>query len=155
MRVGLGYDVHRLESGRALIIGGVTVPFEKGLAGHSDADVLAHAIADALLGAAGLRDLGAHFPPGDPQYKDISSLKILAQVYQELHNQGLAIENIDATIICEQPKLAPHLPAMKENLCAVLKLDPSQLGIKATTEEGLGFTGTGEGIAAQAICLLR
>src|SRR3990167_9343296 len=151
MRVGSGYDVHCLVLQRALIIGGVTIPFEKGLAGHSDADVLSPALSHALLGAAGLGDLGHHFPPGDPRYQDISSLKILSQIYQQLHNQGLAIENIDATIICERPQLAPYLPAMKENLCAVLKLDPAQLNIKATTEEGLCFTGAGEGIAAQAI----
>lgn len=155
MRVGQGYDVHRLVEGRKLIIGGVDIPFEKGLQGHSDADVLCHAIADALLGAAGLGDLGRHFPDTDKRYAGMSSLDILSAVLVQLQERGLTIGNIDATIICQRPKLAPHFPAMYENICRSLQLDPSRLNIKATTEEGLGFTGREEGIAASAIALLE
>lgn len=155
MRVGQGYDVHRLVEGRKLIIGGVEIPFEKGLQGHSDADVLCHAIADALLGAAGLGDLGRHFPDDDAQFAGISSLKILSEVQAQLQQKGLAIGNIDATLICQRPKLAPYFPAMYENICQALQLDPARFNIKATTEEGMGFTGREEGIAASAIALLE
>lgn len=155
MRIGQGYDVHRLVEGRKLIIGGVEIPFERGLQGHSDADVLCHAIADALLGAAGLGDLGRHFPDDDERYAGISSLKILAAIRAQLAQKRLSIQNVDATLICQRPKLAPHFPAMYENICRSLELDLSRLNIKATTEEGLGFTGREEGIAASAIALLE
>lgn len=155
MRVGQGYDVHQLVADRKLILGGVEIEFEKGLAGHSDADVLCHAIGDALLGAAGLGDLGRHFPDSDARYKGYSSLQFLTEIHDKLQAAGFVISNIDATLICERPKLAPHLPAMYENIGRALKIDPSRLNIKATTEEGLGFTGREEGIAATAIALLE
>ena len=149
MRVGMGYDVHKLTEDRDLILGGVNIPWEKGLLGHSDADVLIHAIMDALLGAAALGDIGKHFPDTDPAYKGISSVKLL------VHVAGLyAVGNIDATIIAQKPKMAPHIPKMRENIAQALGIDISQLNIKATTEEGLGFTGQGEGISSQAICSL-
>ena len=154
MRIGQGYDVHRLVEGRPLIIGGVEIPFDRGLDGHSDADVLCHAIGDALLGAAGLGDLGKHFPDTDEAYRDYSSLQILRDIAAQLRARDLKIHNIDATILCQRPKLAPHIPAMGEYICQTLALDPNQLNIKATTEEGLGFTGREEGIAAMAIALL-
>lgn len=154
MRIGMGYDVHRLTEGRDLILGGVNIPYEKGLLGHSDADVLLHAIMDALLGAAALGDIGKHFPDTDPAYKGISSLKLLGHVGELLEKKGYAIGNIDATIIAQRPKMAPHIPAMRANVAEVLHIDEDQINIKATTEEGLGFTGTGEGISSQAICLL-
>ena len=154
MRIGQGYDVHRLVEGRKLILGGVTVPYEKGLLGHSDADVLVHAVMDALLGAAALGDIGQHFPDNDPVYEGISSIALLEKVGELLEENGYVIENIDATIIAQRPKLAPYRPQMAENIAKALHLECSQVSVKATTEEGLGFTGTGEGISSQAIALL-
>ena len=154
MRVGMGYDVHKLVEGRDLILGGVTVPHTLGLLGHSDADVLVHAIMDALLGAAALGDIGKHFPDNDEQYKDISSIILLEHVGKLLKDNNYTIGNIDATIIAQRPKMAPHIPQMVKNVAETLHIDESQVNIKATTEEGLGFTGTGEGISSQAICLL-
>lgn len=154
MRIGLGYDVHRLTEGRDLILGGVKIPYEKGLLGHSDADVIVHAIMDALLGAAALGDIGQHFPDTDPQYEGISSIKLLEHVGRLLEEHNYVIENIDATIIAQRPKMMPHLPQMRENVSRALQIEADQVNIKATTEEGLGFTGSGEGISAQAICLL-
>ena len=155
MRVGLGYDVHKLVEGRDLIIGGVNIPYEKGLLGHSDADVLLHAISDALLGAAALGDIGKHFPDTDPRYKGADSLKLLEHVGKLLEENLYIIENIDATIIAQRPKMAPHIQTMRENVARVLGLEVDQVNIKATTEEGLGFTGTGEGISSQAICAIE
>ncbi len=154
MRVGMGYDVHRLVEGRDLIIGGVNIPYEKGLLGHSDADVLLHAISDALLGAAALGDIGKHFPDTDPAYKGISSLLLLEKVGELLETEGFLIENIDATIIAQAPKMRPHIDTMRGNIAKALGITVEQVNVKATTEEGLGFTGTGEGISSQAICLL-
>lgn len=154
MRIGMGYDVHRLTEGRDLIIGGVKIPYEKGLLGHSDADVLLHAISDALLGAAALGDIGKHFPDTDPAYKGISSLVLLQKVGTLIEEKGFLIENIDATIIAQAPKMRPHIDTMRENIAGALGILTEQVNVKATTEEGLGFTGTGEGISAQAICLL-
>ncbi len=155
MRVGLGYDVHKLVEGRDLIIGGVNIPHEKGLLGHSDADVLLHAISDALLGAAALGDIGKHFPDTDPKYKGADSLKLLEHVGKLLEENLYIIENIDATIIAQRPKMAPHIQTMRENIARVLGLEVDQVNVKATTEEGLGFTGTGEGISSQAICVIE
>ena len=155
MRVGLGYDVHKLVEGRDLIIGGVNIPYEKGLLGHSDADVLLHAISDALLGAAALGDIGKHFPDTDPKYKGADSLKLLEHVGNLLEENLYIIENIDATIIAQRPKMAPHIPQMRENIARVLGVEVDQVNIKATTEEGLGFTGAGEGISSQAICAIE
>lgn len=154
MRIGMGYDVHRLTEGRKLIMGGVDIPYDKGLLGHSDADVLLHAIMDALLGAAALGDIGKHFPDSDEAYKGISSLKLLKKVGDLLSENCFLIENIDATIIAQAPKMRPHIDTMRENIARELSLDISQVNVKATTEEGLGFTGKGEGISAQAICML-
>lgn len=154
MRIGMGYDVHRLAEDRKLILGGVEIPYEKGLLGHSDADVLLHAIMDALLGAAALGDIGKHFPDTDPAYKGISSLELLRKVGELLEENSFLIENIDATIIAQAPKMRPHIDDMRENIARVLGIAPKQVNVKATTEEGLGFTGSGEGIASQAICLL-
>lgn len=154
MRVGLGYDVHRLVEGRDLILGGVAIPYEKGLLGHSDADVIVHAIMDALLGAAALGDIGQHFPDTDPRYEGISSIELLKHVGKLLEENNYVIENIDSTIIAQRPKMMPHLPQMRKNVAEALGIEVSQVSIKATTEEGMGFTGTGEGISAQAICLL-
>ena len=154
MRVGMGYDVHRLVENRDLILGGVKIPYEKGLLGHSDADVLLHAIMDALLGAAAMGDIGKHFPDTDPAYEGASSMKLLEHVGKLLEEENYQIINIDATIIAQRPKMAPHIPQMVENVARVLKLEKNQVNIKATTEEGLGFTGTGEGISSQAICAL-
>lgn len=154
MRVGMGYDVHRLVEDRDLILGGVKIPYEKGLLGHSDADVLLHAIMDALLGAAALGDIGKHFPDTDEAYRGISSIKLLEHVGALLEQENYQIINIDATIIAQRPKMAPHIPQMVKNVAETLKLDENQVNIKATTEEGLGFTGTGEGISSQAICAL-
>lgn len=151
MRVGMGYDVHKLVEGRELIVGGVKIPYEKGLLGHSDADVLLHAIMDALLGAAALGDIGRHFPDTDPEYEGASSMKLLERVGGLVEEELYVIGNIDATIIAQRPKMAPHIEKMRENVAAALHLDVSQVNIKATTEEGLGFTGAGEGISAQAI----
>ena len=155
MRVGMGYDVHKLTEGRDLIIGGVKIPYEKGLLGHSDADVLLHAVMDALLGAAALGDIGLHFPDTDETYKGASSLKLLEQVGELLDEHLYVIENIDATIIAQRPKMRPHIDAMRENIARMLAIDVDQVNIKATTEEGLGFTGSGEGISSQAICMLE
>jgi len=154
MRIGMGYDVHRLVTDRKLIIGGVCIPFHKGLLGHSDADVLLHAIMDALLGAAALGDIGKHFPDTDGKFKDISSLFLLSEVKKLLDSKGYKIENLDATIIAEKPKMAPYIPSIIANISKALSIDPSKINVKATTEEGLGFTGQGEGIASQCICLL-
>jgi 2-C-methyl-D-erythritol 2,4-cyclodiphosphate synthase len=150
----MGYDVHRLVEDRDLIIGGVKIPYEKGLLGHSDADVLLHAIADALLGAAALGDIGKHFPDSDPAYKGISSLILLEKVGDLLAQKGFFIEYIDATIIAQAPKMRPYIDTMRENIAGVLKMDISCVNVKATTEEGLGFTGSGAGISSQAICML-
>lgn len=152
MRIGQGYDVHKLTEGRDLILGGVKVPYEKGLLGHSDADVLVHAVMDALLGAAALGDIGQHFPDTDPKYKGISSIELLKHVGGLLDEHHYVIENIDATIICQRPKLAPYREQMAANIADALGLQINQVSIKATTEEGLGFTGSGEGIASQAVC---
>lgn len=154
MRVGIGYDVHRLTENRELILGGVAIPYEKGLLGHSDADVLLHAIMDALLGAAALGDIGEHFPDSDPAYKGISSLKLLEKVGVLLNENCYLIENIDATIIAQAPKMRPYIKAMRENIAGTLGIAFEQVNVKATTEEGLGFTGRGEGISAQAVCML-
>ena len=154
MRVGTGYDVHRLTEGRKLILGGVEIPFEKGLLGHSDADVVVHAIMDALLGAAALKDIGYHFPDTDPEYGGVSSMKLLDRVREMLEEKLYLIENIDATIIAQKPKLRPYLEQMEANVAGVLRIGKEQVNIKATTEEGLGFTGAMEGIAAQAVCAL-
>lgn len=150
----MGYDVHRLVEGRELILGGVTIPYKNGLLGHSDADVLLHAVMDALLGAAALGDIGKHFPDTDPAYKGISSLELLKKVGELLEEHSFLIENIDATIIAQAPKMRPYIDTMRENIACTLGITPEQVNVKATTEEGLGFTGSGEGISAQAICLL-
>lgn len=154
MRIGMGYDVHRLVEDRKLILGGVEIAYEKGLLGHSDADVLVHAVMDALLGASALGDIGKHFPDTDPAYKGISSILLLEHVGKLLRDNGFVIGNIDATIIAQKPKMAPHILKMRENMAAALNIELNQINVKATTEEGLGFTGTGEGISSQAICLL-
>jgi 2-C-methyl-D-erythritol 2,4-cyclodiphosphate synthase len=154
MRIGMGYDVHRLVEGRDLIMGGVKIPYELGLLGHSDADVLLHAISDALLGAAALGDIGKHFPDTDPAYKGISSLILLEHVGKLLEENMFYIENIDATIIAQAPKMRPHIDKMRENIARALCINIDQVNVKATTEEGLGFTGEGKGISAQAICML-
>lgn len=154
MRIGMGYDVHRLSAGRKLIIGGVDIPCEKGLLGHSDADVLLHAIMDALLGAAALGDIGSHFPDTDPEYEGISSIRLLEHVGRLLEEHQYQIGNIDATIIAQKPKMRPHIDQMRENIARALRTDLEKISVKATTEEGLGFTGKGEGISAQAVCLL-
>lgn len=155
MRVGVGYDVHRLTEGRDLILGGVKIPYEKGLLGHSDADVLVHAVMDALLGAAALGDIGKHFPDTDARYEGISSMELLRQVGRLLDEQVYVIENIDATIIAQRPKMAPYIRDMRENIARALEIEPEQVNVKATTEEGLGFTGSGEGISAQAVCAIE
>ena len=155
MRIGMGYDVHRLQAGCKLIMGGVEIPYEKGLLGHSDADVLVHAVMDALLGAAALGDIGKHFPDTDPAYKGISSILLLQKVGELLEEHCFLIENIDATIIAQAPKMRPHIDQMRQNMADALKIDVSQINVKATTEEGLGFTGTGEGISSQAVCSLN
>lgn len=152
MRVGMGYDVHKLVEGRDLIIGGVKIPHTLGLLGHSDADVLLHAIMDALLGAAALGDIGKHFPDTDPQYKGISSVKLLEHVAKLIAEKGYVVENIDATIIAQKPKMRPYIAEMEQNIAKALGIDESQINVKATTEEGLGFTGTEQGISSQAIC---
>ena len=155
MRIGHGYDVHKLVEGRKLILGGVDIPWKKGLLGHSDADVLTHAIMDALLGAAALGDIGKLFPDNDPAYAGADSLVLLERVGECLTQAGYRVGNIDATILAQKPKLAPHIPQMRANLAARLGLDVDQVSVKATTEEGLGFTGSGEGMAAHAVCLLE
>lgn len=155
MRIGHGYDVHRLTEGRKLILGGVDIPYEKGLLGHSDADVLTHAVMDALLGAAALGDIGKHFPDTDQTYAGADSLKLLERVVELLREKNWAIGNVDATILAQNPKLAPHIPQMVQNLAAKMGVEPEQVNVKATTEEKLGFTGSGEGMAAHAVCLLE
>ncbi len=155
MRIGHGYDVHRLEEGRKLILGGAEVPYEKGLLGHSDADVLTHAVMDALLGAAGLGDIGQHFPDSDDRFLGADSLELLRQVCGMLSERGYRIGNVDVTVIAQRPKLAGFIPAMRENLAAVMGLRPEDVNVKATTEEKLGFTGEGLGIAAHAVALIE
>lgn len=155
MRIGMGYDVHKLVADRKLILGGVEIPYEKGLLGHSDADVLVHAIMDALLGAAALGDIGKHFPDTDQAYKDADSMELLGEVGALIDRENMLIGNIDATVIAQKPKLSPYIYQMRQNVAKVLGVDINQVNIKATTEEGLGFTGSGEGISAQAICLLE
>lgn len=155
MRIGQGYDVHRLVEGRALILGGVKIPYEKGLLGHSDADVLLHAISDALLGAAALGDIGKHFPDTDVRYKGADSLALLRQVNALLLERGFRAHNIDATIIAQKPKMLPYIDTMRANIAAALQLNVEAVSVKATTEEGLGFTGSGEGISALAVCLIE
>lgn len=155
MRIGLGYDVHRLVKDRDLILGGVKIPHELGLLGHSDADVLIHAIMDSLLGASALGDIGKHFPDTDPKYKGISSIKLLEEVGKLLYKNNFTIGNIDATIIAEKPKMAPHIMEMRSNIAKALEIDVNKVNVKATTEEGLGFTGEKLGISSQAICLLN
>ncbi len=154
MRIGHGYDVHRLTEGRKLILGGVDIPYEKGLLGHSDADVLVHAVMDALLGAMGAPDIGQLFPDKDPAYKGADSMVLLARVAEIMTEKGYVLGNLDATILAQTPKLAPHIPAMKENIARVLEVSVEQVNVKATTEEHLGFTGSGDGMAAHAVCLL-
>lgn len=155
MRIGHGYDVHRLTPGRELILGGVRIEYPLGLLGHSDADVLTHAVMDALLGAAALGDIGGHFPDTDERYRGADSLRLAAEVARILASDGWRIENIDATVLAQKPKLAPHIPLMRQNLAAALGIDSSRVSVKATTEEGLGFTGSGDGIAANAVCLIE
>jgi 2-C-methyl-D-erythritol 2,4-cyclodiphosphate synthase len=155
MRIGHGYDVHRLVEGRDLILGGVKIPYEKGLLGHSDADVLLHAVSDALLGAAGLRDIGYHFPDTDPQYKGADSLELLRIVGQKIAAAGYRVSNVDVTMIAQRPKLKEHIPVMMENIASALGIGADRVNVKATTEEKLGFTGTGEGMSCHAVCLLE
>lgn len=155
MRIGMGYDVHRLTEGRDLILGGVRIPYEKGLLGHSDADVLVHAVMDALLGAAALGDIGRHFPDTDPEYEGASSIRLLEHVGRLLKEKGYAIGNVDATIVAQRPKMAPYMEEMRDNVAKALGVLPDRINIKATTEEGLGFTGSGEGISSQAIACLE
>ena len=154
MRIGHGYDVHRLVEGRDLILGGVKIPYEKGLDGHSDADVLVHAVMDALLGAAGMGDIGRHFPDTDPAYKGIDSMKLLKIVGQKLAAAGYRVGNVDVTMIAQRPKLKEYIPQMQQNIARVLGVDPGQINVKATTEEYLGFTGEGVGMSCHAVCLL-
>lgn len=155
MRIGHGYDVHRLVEGRDLILGGVKIPYEKGLLGHSDADVLLHAVSDALLGAAGLGDIGRHFPDTDPRYKGADSLELLRQVYRKISEKGYRVGNIDVTMIAQRPKLKDYIPQMQANIAAAVEAAPDRVNVKATTEEKLGFTGTGEGMSCHAVCLLE
>ena len=155
MRIGIGYDVHRLVNGRPLILGGVPIAYEKGLLGHSDADVLTHAICDALLGAAGLGDIGIHFPDSDPQYKDISSLTLLSETCRMLSDNGFRIVNLDATLFAEAPKVAPHRPKIQSQLADAMRIRKAEINVKATTTEGLGLIGKGEGIAAMCIALIE
>ena len=155
MRIGHGYDVHRLVEGRDLILGGVKIPYEKGLLGHSDADVLLHAVSDALLGAAGLGDIGRHFPDTDPKYKGADSLELLRQVYRKISEKGYKVGNIDVTMIAQRPKLKDYIPQMQANIAAAVGTEPDRVNVKATTEEKLGFTGTGEGMSCHAVCLLE
>jgi 2-C-methyl-D-erythritol 2,4-cyclodiphosphate synthase len=154
MRIGMGYDVHRLVDGRKLVLGGVTIPFERGLLGHSDADVLIHAVCDALLGAAGMGDIGQHFPDTDSKYKNMISLKMLARVCDMVRSQGFVIENIDSTILAEAPKIAPYKEEMKKNIARAVEIDMKRINIKATTTEGLGAFGKGEGIGAMSVALI-
>ena len=155
MRIGHGYDVHRLTEGRALILGGVRIGYEKGLLGHSDADVLLHAVSDALLGAAGLGDIGRHFPDTDPKYKGADSLELLRQVAGKIAAAGYRVGNVDVTMIAQRPRLKDYIPQMEANIAAALGVEPGRINVKATTEEQLGFTGSGEGMACHAVCLLE
>ena len=155
MRIGHGYDVHKLVEGRELILGGVKIPYEKGLLGYSDADVLLHAVTDALLGAAALGDIGKLFPDTDMQYKGADSILLMKAAYEAVKAKGYSAENIDATVLCQRPKLRPYIDTMRENIASALGLDTDAVSVKATTEEGLGFTGAGEGIAVHSVCLLR
>lgn len=155
MRIGHGYDVHRLIEGRKLIIGGVDIPYELGLDGHSDADVLLHAVMDALLGAAAMGDIGGLFPDNDPKYKGIDSMVLMEEVVSRITAKGYCLGNLDVTMIAQKPKMKPHIPQMIENLARVLRTEPSRINVKATTEERLGFTGSGEGMACHAVCLLE
>jgi len=155
MRVGTGYDVHRLVEGRKLVLGGVTIPFEKGLDGHSDADVLIHAVCDALLGAAGLGDIGQHFPDTDPAYKDMFSIRLLEMAAEKIRNRGFSVVNIDATILAQAPKLLPFMKIMAENIARALNITVDRVNVKATTTEGLGFVGNGNGMAAMSVALIR
>ena len=155
MRIGHGYDVHKLVEGRDLILGGVKIDYEKGLLGHSDADVLLHAVSDALLGAAGLGDIGRHFPDTDPKYKGADSLELLREVYRKISEKGFRVGNIDVTMIAQKPKLKDYIPQMQENIAAAVNVSPDRVNVKATTEEKLGFTGTGEGMSCHAVCLLE
>ena len=155
MRIGHGYDVHKLVEGRDLILGGVKIDYEQGLLGHSDADVLLHAVSDALLGAAGLGDIGRHFPDTDPQYKGADSLELLREVYRKISEKGFRVGNIDVTMIAQKPKLKDFIPQMQENIAAAVGVAPDRVNVKATTEEKLGFTGSGEGMACHAVCLLE
>ena len=155
MRIGHGYDVHRLVEGRDLILGGVKIDYEKGLLGHSDADVLLHAVSDALLGAAGLGDIGRHFPDTDPKYKGADSLALLREVYRKISEKGFRVGNIDVTMIAQKPKLKDFIPQMQENIAAAVGVTPDRVNVKATTEEKLGFTGSGEGMSCHAVCLLE
>lgn len=154
MRIGMGYDVHKLVENRHLILGGVNIPYEKGLLGHSDADVLLHAIMDSLLGATALGDIGKHFPDTDPKYKGISSIDLLKEVGLLIQSNGYSINNIDSTIIAQAPKMAPHIETMRKNIASALNISIDKINVKATTEEGLGFTGSGQGISSQSICLV-
>ncbi len=154
-RIGFGFDAHRFEEGRKLIIGGVEIPHAEGLSGHSDADVLTHAICDALLGALGLGDIGSHFPDSDPKWKDVSSLTLLEETLAKMNDAKYDIQNIDSTVVCEKPRISPHIRAIKEKLSAITGLEPGSLGIKATTTDGMGFTGRGEGIAAYAVVIIK
>ena len=155
MRIGHGYDVHKLVEGRDLILGGVKIDYEKGLLGHSDADVLLHAVSDALLGAAGLGDIGRHFPDTDPKYKGADSLMLLREVYRKISEKGFRVGNIDVTMIAQKPKLKDFIPQMQENIAAAVGVTPDRVNVKATTEEKLGFTGTGEGMSCHAVCILE
>jgi 2-C-methyl-D-erythritol 2,4-cyclodiphosphate synthase len=155
VRVGIGYDAHKLVEGRPLILGGINIPFKKGLLGHSDADVLLHAICDALIGAAGLGDIGKHFPDTDERYRGISSIKLLVEVRNKLNEKGLRCGNIDAVIVAQQPKLASYLDQMRDTIATALQIDPDAINIKATTTEGMGFEGCGEGISAQAVAMVE
>lgn len=155
MRIGHGYDVHRLVEGRNLILGGVTIDYGKGLLGHSDADVMLHAVSDALLGAAGLGDIGRHFPDTDPKYEGADSLLLLREVYRKISEKGFRVGNIDVTMIAQKPKLKDYIPQMQENIAAAVEVPPDRVNVKATTEEKLGFTGRGEGMACHAVCLLE
>ena len=155
MRIGDGYDVHKLVEGRDLILGGVKIDYEKGLLGHSDADVLLHAVSDALLGAAGLGDIGRHFPDTDPKYKGADSLELLREVYRKISEKGYRVGNIDVTMIAQRPKLKDFIPQMQDNIAAAVGVTPDRVNVKATTEEKLGFTGTGEGMSCHAVCLLE
>ena len=155
MRIGHGYDVHRLVEGRDLILGGVKIDYEKGLLGHSDADVLLHAVSDALLGAAGLGDIGRHFPDTDPKYKGADSLALLREVYRKISEKGFRVGNIDVTMIAQRPKLKDFIPRMQENIAAAVNVTADRVNVKATTEEKLGFTGSGEGMSCHAVCLLE